>query len=199
MGTDISRTYGKFIIAMLTSIALKRAYLPKFLRVPTYLFIDEFHNYVTDSVEKILAETRKYGLHLIIANQSLSQIDSTRLRNVMLGNTALKFIGNNSPTTLSILARETGIRQENIQTLQRFRFYARLGHCMPIRFRVPSRLSSWYYQLSKGERKYMKDYFLGSARYRPVERLGKVTADLSSDSPVTDGINPKPKFTFQTK
>lgn len=126
MGTDISCTYGKFIIAMLTSIALKRAYQPKFLRTPTYLFIDEFHNYVTESVEKILAETRKYGLHLIIANQSLSQIDSTRLRNVMLGNTFLKFIGNNSPTTLSILARETGIKQERFQALHRFWFYAKV-------------------------------------------------------------------------
>lgn len=84
MGSEVSSTYGKFVIALVTSIALKRAYQPKFLRVPTYLFIDEFHNYLTESIEKIFAETRKYRLHLVVANQSLFQIDSTRFRNVML-------------------------------------------------------------------------------------------------------------------
>ena len=31
-------------------------------RKPFYLFIDEFQNYVTDSIESILSEARKYKL-----------------------------------------------------------------------------------------------------------------------------------------
>lgn len=72
----MSSTVGKFIIAQLTGIAMRRSDKPIFLRTPTYLLVDEFHNYMTGSISKILAETRKYGLHLVASHQSLSQLSS---------------------------------------------------------------------------------------------------------------------------
>jgi len=51
---------------------LKRANLPHSLRKPIYLIIDEADTFIKgDSLNVILKETRKYGLHLIVITQSL--------------------------------------------------------------------------------------------------------------------------------
>jgi len=42
--------------------ALKRAKLDKKDRKPYFLYIDEFQNYVSKSIESILSEARKYKL-----------------------------------------------------------------------------------------------------------------------------------------
>ncbi|MBI5755246.1 TraM recognition domain-containing protein, partial [Candidatus Peregrinibacteria bacterium] len=40
-----------------------------------FVYIDEFQNYVTDSIEVILSEARKYRLGLIMAHQYLAQLE----------------------------------------------------------------------------------------------------------------------------
>lgn len=42
-----------------------------------FLYIDEFQNYITDSIESILSEARKYRLGLIIAHQYLDQLEKS--------------------------------------------------------------------------------------------------------------------------
>jgi hypothetical protein len=61
--------------------------------VDFFLYIDEFQNYVTDSIESILSEARKYRLSLNIAHQYVGQIDSsgkqgsdTNLKDAVFGN-----------------------------------------------------------------------------------------------------------------
>lgn len=58
-----------------------------------FLYIDEFQNYVTDSIESILSEARKYRLGLTIAHQYIGQIDTsnkkgseTNLKDAVFGN-----------------------------------------------------------------------------------------------------------------
>lgn len=59
-----------------------------------FLYIDEFQNYVTDSIESILSEARKYRLGLIIAHQYLGQLQksdaltksSVNLKDAIFGN-----------------------------------------------------------------------------------------------------------------
>src|SRR5258706_1767933 len=45
-------------------------------RRPFYLYIDEFHNFVTPSMEAILSGARKYRLSFVLAHQDLRQIKS---------------------------------------------------------------------------------------------------------------------------
>jgi hypothetical protein len=60
--------------------------------VDFFLYIDEFQNYVTDSIESILSEARKYRLSLNIAHQYVGQIDNngkgsdTNLKDAVFGN-----------------------------------------------------------------------------------------------------------------
>ena len=45
-------------------------------RKPFYLYIDEFHNFVTPSLAAILSGARKYNLGLILAHQELHQLSN---------------------------------------------------------------------------------------------------------------------------
>ena len=63
------------IIAMQVKLAaLKREKIPESERVPHYLYVDEFQNYVSASFESILSEARKYKLWLVVAHQYIEQL-----------------------------------------------------------------------------------------------------------------------------
>jgi hypothetical protein len=74
-----SKLLGLIIVSKIQMAALRRQ---KNLTAGTkpedfFLYIDEFQNYVTDSIESILSEARKYRLSLNIAHQYLGQIDTS--------------------------------------------------------------------------------------------------------------------------
>ena len=56
---------------LLVAAALERCLIPRAKRVPCHLYVDEFQDFVTDSVASMLSEARKFGLHLTLANQTL--------------------------------------------------------------------------------------------------------------------------------
>ncbi|MEL6172004.1 MAG: type IV secretory system conjugative DNA transfer family protein, partial [Pseudomonadota bacterium] len=66
-----ARTFGRFLINALTERAFERNPRDK---APFHLYIDEAHNYLSENIPTILAECRKYGLHLTLAHQNLQQM-----------------------------------------------------------------------------------------------------------------------------
>ena len=65
---------GMILVGKILMSALSRTDLPKDKRKDFYLYIDEFQNFTTDSINSILSEARKYNLNLIIAHQYLGQL-----------------------------------------------------------------------------------------------------------------------------
>jgi type IV secretory pathway TraG/TraD family ATPase VirD4 len=65
------------LVSKIQMAAMRRDNIPKDERKETYLYIDEFQNYVTDSIESILSEARKYRLSLNIAHQYLGQLEQS--------------------------------------------------------------------------------------------------------------------------
>ena len=65
---------------------MERASIPEAERKDFYLYIDEFHNIVTQTFENILSEARKYALNLTIANQYMGQL-IPQVQHAVLGNT----------------------------------------------------------------------------------------------------------------
>lgn len=51
---------------------------------PFFIYLDEFQNFVTSDIEKIITGGRKFGLHLILANQHLSQIEDEKILDAAL-------------------------------------------------------------------------------------------------------------------
>ena len=81
----------KFIGAMVTPMLIGS--LPKWAHdkeLSAYLVIDEFQNYATESFKDLLAQTRKYGLYAIAANQVPQDLPQDVLRGIQ-SNTQSKF------------------------------------------------------------------------------------------------------------
>ncbi len=76
---------GALFVAKIQMAAMSRVDLPTNERKPFYLYVDEFQNYATLSFAEIMSEARKYGLSLILAHQSLVQLND-ELRDIILGN-----------------------------------------------------------------------------------------------------------------
>ena len=72
-----SKLLWMMLVSKIQMAAMRRDNIPKDERKECYLYIDEFQNYVTDSIESILSEARKYRLSLNIAHQYLGQLEQS--------------------------------------------------------------------------------------------------------------------------
>ena len=77
LGDLNSKLLGMMLVSKIQMAAMRRDKIPKDERADFYLYIDEFQNYVTDSIESILSEARKYRLSLNIAHQYLWQLEQS--------------------------------------------------------------------------------------------------------------------------
>ena len=87
LGDFNSNLLGLVLVSKIQMAAMRRQTLEKELRKDFFLYIDEFQNYITESIESILSEARKYRLGLIVAHQYLGQLqksDSLTKSNVNL-------------------------------------------------------------------------------------------------------------------
>ncbi|HLD18148.1 MAG TPA: type IV secretory system conjugative DNA transfer family protein, partial [Patescibacteria group bacterium] len=95
-----AKLLGLIIVSKLQMAAMGRADLPEEQRKDFYLYIDEFQNYITDSIATILSEARKYRLCLTIAHQYLGQLvenNKTEVRDAVLGNVGTMFVSRIGP------------------------------------------------------------------------------------------------------
>ncbi len=84
---------GMVVIGKILMAALARGDIAQKDRQDFYLYIDEFQNFLTDSIEVILSEARKYKLNLIIAHQYLGQLTKggdTKFKDAIFGNVGTK-------------------------------------------------------------------------------------------------------------
>ena len=81
---------GMIVIGKLVLSALSRDDISESERRDYYLYLDEFQNFTTDSISKILSEARKYRLGLILAHQYSAQLTDS-IRGAVLGNVGTAF------------------------------------------------------------------------------------------------------------
>jgi hypothetical protein len=75
IGTENSFLLGTFIVSKLHQAALARQAMPDSQRANFSLYIDEFQNFSTPSMASILTGVRKYYVGLVLAHQSMGQIN----------------------------------------------------------------------------------------------------------------------------
>lgn len=101
---------GMIIVSKLQMSALERASMPEEERHDFYLYIDEFQNFITDSIATILSEARKYRLELIIAHQYMKQLEDnkgkTTVRDAVLGNAGSLVSFRIGPEDAEVLSKE---------------------------------------------------------------------------------------------
>lgn len=83
-----SSLLGLILVSKIQMAALSRADLPEDQRHDYFLLIDEFQNFVTESIATILSEARKYRLSLTMAHQYVAQLaeKSEAVRDAVFGN-----------------------------------------------------------------------------------------------------------------
>ena len=96
---------GRFCLALIAQATQERALIAPEKRMPTFVYIDEAHDYFDESIEVMLTEARKQKVGLIIAHQSLSQL-SGKLYPIIMGNTTIKLVGGMSGQDTAVFARE---------------------------------------------------------------------------------------------
>jgi len=85
LGEDNSALLGAMLVTRIQLAAMSRADVPEDKRRAFYLFVDEFHNFLTLSFASILSESRKSGLNLTLAHQYAEQLDE-KIRAAVFGN-----------------------------------------------------------------------------------------------------------------
>ena len=85
LGEENSSFLGSMLITKIKQAGMARASFPERERHDFYLYVDEFHNLVTETFENILSEARKYALCLTIAHQYVGQL-IPRVQAAVLGN-----------------------------------------------------------------------------------------------------------------
>ena len=126
-----SKLLGLIIVSKLQMAALSRADLPEDKRRDFYLYIDEFQNFVTDSLATILSEARKYHLNLIMAHQYIAQLvheQNTKIRDAVLGNAGTMVSFRIGVEDAEIMAKEFApvFNEFDVINIDRFNAYVKL-------------------------------------------------------------------------
>lgn len=118
---DLADLLGSLLMAGIQMAAFSRSDVPQDKRTSFYLYIDEFQNFASENFSVILSEARKYGLSLIMAHQTLSQV-SSELRSLILGNTGIQVYFRLNRHDAELLAKEgfeySGYEVKTVNDLQ---------------------------------------------------------------------------------
>jgi TraM recognition site of TraD and TraG/Type IV secretion-system coupling protein DNA-binding domain len=85
LGEDKANLLGSLLVTSFELAALGRVDVAEAERADFHLYIDEFHNFATDSFATILSEARKYRLNLTLSHQYLDQLRES-VRHAVFGN-----------------------------------------------------------------------------------------------------------------
>jgi hypothetical protein len=102
LGAESSRLFGRFIVTMLTQATLQRGIIPKHMRNPSFVYIDEAQDYVDVNIGRLCVEARKQMVGLIFAHQNLDQLPPD-LRSIVLSCTTIKYAGGISSKDANVL------------------------------------------------------------------------------------------------
>ncbi|WP_408912843.1 type IV secretory system conjugative DNA transfer family protein [Candidatus Nanosynbacter lyticus] len=105
MGELNSKLLGIIFVMKFQAAAMSRADIPEDQRVDFSLYVDEFHNFATDSFESILSEARKYKLSLIMGNQFMTQL-TDKIREAIIGNVGTVISGRIGVTDAELMVKK---------------------------------------------------------------------------------------------
>lgn len=114
LGPSIHTAFGLFCILMMQYSVLRRPGTEKD-RVPHFLYIDEFSDFVGSSTDPLFTLYRKYKVSTVVSVQNLSQLDGkdNKHRQIITSNCSNKFVfGNNSPEDNEWWSQEIGDKKE---------------------------------------------------------------------------------------
>lgn len=117
--------------------AMRRQKMEAKDRKDFFLYIDEFQNYVTDSIESILSEARKYRLGLIMAHQYIGQLHKSdaltksdvNLKDAIFGNVGSMMSYKIGPEDAKLMAEQFApiYSEQDFMNMDKFKAALRLS------------------------------------------------------------------------
>ncbi|MFA6322634.1 MAG: type IV secretion system DNA-binding domain-containing protein [Candidatus Buchananbacteria bacterium] len=133
-----SNLLGLILVAKLQMAALTRTDIAEGDRKDFYLYIDEFQNFITDSVATIMAEARKYKLNLILAHQYIGQLTEgsgpegkslgSKIKDSIFGNVGTIISYRIGAEDAEYIAKqmEPAVSEYDLMNIERYNAYIRL-------------------------------------------------------------------------
>lgn len=134
LGEDTSEVMGIMILNKIQLASLKRARTETHLRNQYYLYVDEFQNFATPSFVQMMSEARKYGVNLIIAEQSTSQQHDKSLTHTILANVGtVACFRSANPQDEELMLKQFSpyVASGDITNLPAFNFYMKISAINP--------------------------------------------------------------------
>ena len=131
LGDTNAYLIGLVVVGKILMAALSRTDMPQDKRSDFYLYIDEFQNFITDSIAIILSEARKYRLDLTIAHQYMGQLvknNDTKIRDAVLGNVGTMMTFRIGPEDSEIFAKEFApvVTEHDVLNVEKYSAYCKL-------------------------------------------------------------------------
>lgn len=94
IGAENSYLLGACIVAKVQQAAVARQAKDKAARNNFFLYIDEFHHFITPSLAHLLSGGRKYGLGLVVAHQDMTQVSAsdTTVSSAIIANAGTRIV-----------------------------------------------------------------------------------------------------------
>jgi len=165
VGSMVRGILGCFILSLLHLTALGRSTMPIEKRKQFHIHCDEAHRFMTDALEDLIAETRKYGVSLSLAHQYMSQFGKRKVDALSsVGSTIIFNVDHRDAQYLTKDLRGH-VKAEDLTSLEFAQAVARIGtDIVRLRTRVPPEIPASNYRdriVDESRRKY----------YRPAHEI----------------------------
>lgn len=169
MGSATSAGFGRFVLCAVQNAAMRRQSIAAHQRKSVFLFMDEADRFMSEAVISVYKETRKYGLHLTIAQQITGYGMSDEMWRAIAGNSRVRFAGSagGDKTTERDLAYMVDIDADELKHLKPLNFYTKSGNQESIRFQLGKDLLGHRNSMSAEAWERMKTYQLATY-YRSI-------------------------------
>lgn len=114
LGEKANKAFGLFYLLLMQFSVLRRPGNEN-SRIPHFLYIDEFPDFICKATESIFTVYRKYKIATVVSAQNLAQLHShgDKLGDTIISNCANKIVfGNNSPEDNEWWSKEIGEKKE---------------------------------------------------------------------------------------
>lgn len=130
LGEDTSRLLGTTILTKIQQAALRRASIPEHKRKQFHMYVDEFQDFATLSFARMLTRVRKYGVDVVMAEQSTAQQQERDIVNIILANVTTMICfrtGNPQDEELMLAQFYPYVQKGEIMNLPRYKFYIKVS------------------------------------------------------------------------
>ena len=126
LDSNVKQVLGCFILSLLHLNAISRSDISVDRRKQFYIHCDEAHQFLTETLENLIAETRKFGVGLTLVHQYLSQFGKKKTDAISTVGSAIIFSVDNRDANYLAKDLQGKVASEELVALKKYEAVARI-------------------------------------------------------------------------